>query len=781
MGRKCVQWNVIAVATIFVVVMLSGFQVEAAASYMNFCDFDNYTAAEIGSTSYFGYGGGAGGTISMDTTVNHGNGSGKSIKWQNRAASGKSNKQRIKFFKAFDGLDTTTVGTKYNISLWIKTGTPVNGSATAGNFFISVLHTFDEYTNLFYDATNYKVLCSDTEWTKVTFPYWVTSTQQPLLAITVEQSCMNPYPNLVDVVYIDDLLVSAEGSTIVSPDGKTKTYPFDNDNTPDQAHVEADGGLLASNLSLDATNYYGASGKSLKVSGCTAAGNRVRFSTLLDRMADDNDKKYKISMYVKIDPATTGKTAGVVRPGFEYIQNSFNYGEAYNITNTEWTEVTMITGLHYTTAPYAVNLTVMDEIPPNDFLIDHITITNLGVSSNPNVADAEITFTNGTNTITGIDNNATIVAKATLGNYMRLADQNPMLVAALYDSNSKLKRIAISPESSILADTGDIMPTILTATFNGLMPTAGDYVKAYVWDGINTMVPNTQAVILPATTPIPTPTPTPLAYKVLAIGNSFSEDSSRYIHQIAQADGVDLTIVNLFVGGCSLETHWNNANTDAIAYEYQLNGAASSGMVSIRQALESDDWDFVSLQQRSQDSGRETTYYPYIEDLSRYVKEIEPQAELLIHQTWAYEKGSTHAGFAYYANDQLVMFNTLKSAYDKAAVNVGLLTLSDGTQVSTNKAPLRIIPSGKAMQNARMNSVFDTTYLDGKAIRLNRDGYHASMTYGRYLLSAVWYEAITGRRIANNIYCPAGIAQSELDILKQAVHSAVVEYGWQSQ
>ena len=40
--------------------------------------------------------------------------------------------------------------------------------------------------------------------------------------------------------------------------------------------------------------------------------------------------------------------------------------------------------------------------------------------------------------------------------------------------------------------------------------------------------------------------------KVLAIGNSFSNDAMRYLHGIAKADGVDMKTVNLFIGGCPL-------------------------------------------------------------------------------------------------------------------------------------------------------------------------------------------------------------------------------------
>jgi Copper amine oxidase N-terminal domain. len=274
--------------------------------------------------------------------------------------------------------------------------------------------------------------------------------------------------------------------------------------------------------------------------------------------------------------------------------------------------------------------------------------------------------------------------------------------------------------------------------------------------------------------------PTKKSIKILAIGNSFSQDATKYVHAISAADDVDVTIVNLYIGGCSLKTHWTNATNDTAEYSYELNGVSTGKKTSIKEALESDTWDFVTMQQVSQDSGKESTYFPYIENLATYIKGIEPQAKLLIHQTWAYEKGSPHSGFPYYNSDQGVMFDALKSAYDKAAEKVGLLTLEDGSELSPNKEPLKIIPCGKAFQNARKNSIFDNTFEDGNPIRLNRDGYHASLTYGRYLLGAVWYECITGNKIATNNYCPSGISENELALLKQAAHLAVVEYGWQS-
>lgn len=44
--------------------------------------------------------------------------------------------------------------------------------------------------------------------------------------------------------------------------------------------------------------------------------------------------------------------------------------------------------------------------------------------------------------------------------------------------------------------------------------------------------------------------------KVLAIGNSFSQDAvEQYLHELGEAEGITMIIGNMFIGGCSLERH----------------------------------------------------------------------------------------------------------------------------------------------------------------------------------------------------------------------------------
>ena len=58
--------------------------------------------------------------------------------------------------------------------------------------------------------------------------------------------------------------------------------------------------------------------------------------------------------------------------------------------------------------------------------------------------------------------------------------------------------------------------------------------------------------------------------RVLAIGNSFSEDAvEHYLYELAAAQGDSLVIGNAYIPGCPLDRHWDNALTGKKAYRYR--------------------------------------------------------------------------------------------------------------------------------------------------------------------------------------------------------------------
>ena len=215
--------------------------------------------------------------------------------------------------------------------------------------------------------------------------------------------------------------------------------------------------------------------------------------------------------------------------------------------------------------------------------------------------------------------------------------------------------------------------------------------------------------------------------KILSIGNSFSTDAQRYLHELAKHEGVEIRAVNLYIGGCSLRSHYLNMLDDNAAYDYEFNGEKTGIKVSIRQALASADWDYITLQQASHHSDRYETYEPYLVPLADYVRKYCPTAKLLVHQTWAYEKDSERLleKMGYQAPEE--MFSHVRENYEKMAKAIDAYAT---------------IPCGEAMLKASADGT----------VRVHRDTYHASKALGRYLLALCWYRVLTGKSVAENTF-----------------------------
>ena len=88
--------------------------------------------------------------------------------------------------------------------------------------------------------------------------------------------------------------------------------------------------------------------------------------------------------------------------------------------------------------------------------------------------------------------------------------------------------------------------------------------------------------------------------KILSIGNSFSEDAHAYLHALAEQRGIDLTSVDLAIGGCSLQTHMENVTNNNANYLHSINGNEwEQERVTIEEILKSEPFDVVTLQQVS--------------------------------------------------------------------------------------------------------------------------------------------------------------------------------------
>ena len=242
--------------------------------------------------------------------------------------------------------------------------------------------------------------------------------------------------------------------------------------------------------------------------------------------------------------------------------------------------------------------------------------------------------------------------------------------------------------------------------------------------------------------------------RVLSVANSFGVDAvEQNLHEIALADGHVYVIGNLYIGGCSLERHFNNAKSGKKAYSYRK--VAADGTFTTREktslpyAFKDESWDVVVFQQASPTSGLIDTYEPYLGELLKYArKRTGKDVKFYIHQTWAYANDATHEAFPTYDRNQVKMYEALTVCYRQMA----------------EKYSMGFIPSGTAIQNARHTFIRDN---------VTRDGYHLSWWLGRYIAAATYYEALSGNSVVDNAWTPPHLDADRIRMAQLCAHAAV--------
>ena len=259
------------------------------------------------------------------------------------------------------------------------------------------------------------------------------------------------------------------------------------------------------------------------------------------------------------------------------------------------------------------------------------------------------------------------------------------------------------------------------------------------------------------------------ALKVLAIGNSFSQDTMWHLEEIARSEGyTDVKLGTLYIGGSSLKTNWTKADGDLPDYRYYYNYDGNwkntgGQNFAISQALAEQDWDIVTLQQSSGSSGQGSTYEPYLGNLVEYVQTNEPGAKIVWNMTWAYSQDSSHESFPNYNNDQMTMYNGIVGATQNVVA----------PYVAAGRIE-KIIPCGTAIQNARTSYIGD---------EFDRDGYHLNIM-GRIVTACTWYSVLTDSKLDelsvnyfddSHIGTSATLTDADKAMILETVNNAIAE------
>lgn len=248
----------------------------------------------------------------------------------------------------------------------------------------------------------------------------------------------------------------------------------------------------------------------------------------------------------------------------------------------------------------------------------------------------------------------------------------------------------------------------------------------------------------------------PKSLKVLSIGNSFAIDTVEHIPNIALNMGVkEVKFATLYIGGCSINKHYDNAINNKSNYEYYINtgsGWSSTANKSIYYALQSEEWDYISIQHGTGDGSRYANIKSYenLANLISYVKENAiGNPSIAFNMTWVGEKGSHEELINVYNN------NTFEYYKDIAKLTRDQISKTEGLDI--------ISPTGTAIQNARTASLGTLT----------RDNYHLSLSTGRYTAGLTFFMALTNIDIKDITWAPSTMTQYMIDVAIESARNAI--------
>jgi len=216
----------------------------------------------------------------------------------------------------------------------------------------------------------------------------------------------------------------------------------------------------------------------------------------------------------------------------------------------------------------------------------------------------------------------------------------------------------------------------------------------------------------------------------------------------------EITFGTLYVGGCSIEMHYQHAAENRAVYRYYLNrgdGWNSTPDCSIRDAVQSDDWDWIAIQHGTHGTARYTSYecYEKLSPLISFLRELAPvRTKYAFNLTWLGESTHQHHEILSYGGNMALMREKL--------VEVTKRMVADNPDIDL------LVPTGTAIENARTSKIGCLT----------RDGYHLSYATGRFIAALAFVSTITGTDAGTITWKPEGVDEYALKVAVESVKNA---------
>ena len=288
------------------------------------------------------------------------------------------------------------------------------------------------------------------------------------------------------------------------------------------------------------------------------------------------------------------------------------------------------------------------------------------------------------------------------------------------------------------------------------------------------------ALILAVTLALPAFSAERDTLKLLAIGNSFSNDATRLLPQVVEAGGKKLEIGHASIGGCSLERHARHLREAEAGDE---KGKAYGGR-TLPWILSSKPWDVVTIQQWSQQSFKPETFQPHADELIAAIRKYAPTAEIVVHQTWAYR--NDHSWFK--RDDgftQEKMHQGARDTYRAFADGKGFRVLPVGEAINLARQTPRWTyapdanfdfknpPEGQLpdQRGSLMVGWRWTKNKEGRQV-FGLDAIHCNVA-GQYLGANVWYAMLFETDTLPDSFTPANLTHADAADLRAHALAAV--------
>jgi hypothetical protein len=274
--------------------------------------------------------------------------------------------------------------------------------------------------------------------------------------------------------------------------------------------------------------------------------------------------------------------------------------------------------------------------------------------------------------------------------------------------------------------------------------------------------------------------------RLLTVGNSFSQNATKFLDKIAEADGNVLVHHRCVIGGSGPDQHL----AKVAAHEKDptdKEGLYGTGK-SLAQELVAEKWDVITVQQASVRSHDLATYRPGMKALVDYIKKHAPGSEVVIHQTWAYRvddprfrKPSDKTGEP---KTQKAMYEGLSDAYRAIAKELGVrrVPVGDAFYAADTDPKWGFKPDPKfdpklatqpdlPDQKHSLHVGWRWATAKGETT-LQFDGHHANPA-GEYLGGLVFYEFLYGRSAVGNKFRPPSVDADYARFLQETAHKSV--------